>query len=56
MAGGKPRSKRQGGLRVNRHSFGRSEKILRRNRKTWTRKFAKEGRRLDKQEIKDQQS
>lgn len=41
------RSPRQSNLLGQRHGFGRTEKILRRNRKTWTRLFAKEGRRLD---------
>jgi len=35
-----------------RHGFGMSEKIRRRNRKTWTRLFQKIGRQLDKKEIK----
>ena len=47
----KPRSKRQDFLLYCRSSFGSTEKILRRNRKTWTRKFAKEGRQLDKAEV-----
>lgn len=36
---------------VSRHGFGRTEKIRRRNRKTWTRLFQKIGRQLDKKEI-----
>ena len=47
----KPRSARQSNLLCARSGFGRTEKILRRNRKTWTRKFAKEGRQLDKAEV-----
>ena len=47
----KPRSKRQDFLLYCRSSYGSTEKILRRNRKTWTRKFAKEGRQLDKAEV-----
>lgn len=50
----KPRSARQAYLGWLRRSFGSTEKILRRNRKTFTRLFAKEGRRLDKQEIHEQ--
>jgi hypothetical protein len=33
---------------VKRHTFGRTEKIRRRNRKTWTRLANKRRRRLDK--------
>lgn len=35
-----------------RHTFGRSEKILRRNRKTWTRLAAKRRRQLDKEAVR----
>ena len=45
---GKPRSKRQAFIRADRIRYGSTEKILRRNRRLWERKFAKEGRRLDK--------
>jgi len=34
---------------VKRHTFGRTEKIRRRNRKTWTRLANKRRRRLDKE-------
>lgn len=44
----KPRSSAAGFLLAQRRSFGWCEKVLRRNRKLWTRLFAKEGRRLDK--------
>jgi hypothetical protein len=47
----KPRSSKQADLISCRSSFGSTEKILRRNRKTWTRKFAKEGRQIDKAEV-----
>jgi hypothetical protein len=34
-----------------RHTYGHTEKILRRNRKLWTRLAAKRRRRLDKQAV-----
>lgn len=34
-----------------RHGYGRTEKILRRNRKTWTRLLNKRRRRLDRDSI-----
>jgi hypothetical protein len=46
----KARSPRQSNL-LGARLWGRTEKIQRRNRKTWTRKFAKEGRQLDKAEV-----
>jgi hypothetical protein len=50
----RPRSKRQSWRVASRHSYGRSEKILRRNRKLWVRLHAKEGRQLDKLAIKEE--
>jgi hypothetical protein len=47
----RPRSRRQEALIRARRGYGRTEKILRRNRALWSRMFAKEGRRLDKEEI-----
>src|SRR5271157_1428160 len=47
----KPRSSRQSRLIYCRSSFGSTEKILRRNAQTWRRKFAKEGRQIDKAEV-----
>lgn len=49
----KPRSNRQGWLVSARHSFGHTEKIRRRNRRLWARKFSKEGRKLDRVETSD---
>lgn len=49
----KGRSEKQGSLILKRHNFGHTEKIRRRNRKLWRRLYAKEGRQLDKQAIKD---
>lgn len=43
----KARSTRQGETIFCRHSFGSTEKILRRNAQLWRRLFSKEGRRLD---------
>jgi hypothetical protein len=51
---GKPRSPGQAETVRSRHTFGRTEKILRRNRKTWTRLHSKIGRQLDKQEVQEQ--
>lgn len=50
---GKPRNKAQGAARVKRHTFGSTEKIRRRNRKTWTRLFAKAGRQDDKLKVQE---
>jgi len=47
----RPRSVRQTWLLFDRRCYGSTEKILRRNRKTWTRMFSKVGRQLDKQAI-----
>ena len=47
----KARSPRQSELISAGVSYGSTEKSLRRNRTTWTRKFAKEGRQLDKAEV-----
>lgn len=47
----RPRSTQQSGALAQRRQYGRTEKILRRNRKLWTRLYAKIGRRLDKQAI-----
>jgi hypothetical protein len=47
----RPRNNRQNWLLFDRRSYGSTEKILRRNRKTWTRMFSKVGRQLDKQAI-----
>jgi hypothetical protein len=44
-----PRDPRQSNVISDRRSYGSTEKILRRNRKLWTRLFAKVGRRLDKE-------
>jgi len=44
----KPRSTRQTRILVDRRTYGSTEKILRRNRRLWSRLFSKEGRRLDK--------
>jgi hypothetical protein len=52
----RPRSDRQNWLLSDRRSYGSTEKILRRNRKLWTRMFSKEGRKLDRQVIADQVS
>lgn len=38
---------------TSRHGFGSTEKILRRNRKTWTRLLNKLRRRHDKQQIEE---
>ena len=38
---------------IKRHAFGATEKILRRNRKIWTRLAAKIRRRLDQKAIKE---
>ncbi len=49
----RPRNVRQSQLLFNRRGYGSTEKILRRNRKTWTRMFAKVGRRLDQEAIRE---
>ena len=41
---------------IKRHTFGRTEKILRRNRKIWTRLAAKRRRANDKKKIDEQDS
>lgn len=49
---------REGGLHealMKRHTYGRTEKILRRNRKLWTRLLGKRRRRLDGLAIKTSQ-
>jgi len=52
----RPRSKRQDSALACRRMFGSTEKILRRNRKLWTRLYAKEGRRLDKVAVQESRS
>jgi hypothetical protein len=44
----RPRSSKAHWIQRKRRTFGRTEKILRRNRRLWSRLHAKEGRRLDK--------
>ena len=39
---------------IKRHTFGSTEKILRRNRKIWTRLVNKIRRRIDKKKIEEQ--
>ena len=48
VAGGRPEAPEVGAVRSKRGNFGRTEKIRRRNRKTWTRLGSKRRRRLDK--------
>jgi len=43
----KPQSPEQNGPLMQRHTFGHTEKILRRNRALWSRLYAKIGRRED---------
>jgi len=49
----RPRNADLFGPIVQRHAYGRSEKILRRNRKLWTRLYAKIGRRHDQEIIRE---
>jgi len=49
----RPRSDHHGWLLAQRRAFGSTDKILRRNRKLWTRLAAKEGRQLDKQAVRE---
>ncbi len=49
----RPRSPEQNGPIEQRHTYGRTEKILRRNRAIWSRLFAKIGRRIDARVIKE---
>ena len=46
-----PKGKPDGRAVFGRHFYGSTEKILRRNRKTWTRLGNKRRRRLDKEEV-----
>lgn len=55
VAGGRPEAPEVGAVRTKRANFGRTEKIRRRNRKTWTRLGAKRRRRLDKRVAKEEQ-
>ena len=49
----RPRDPEQNGPLMQRHTFGHTEKILRRNRQLWSRLFAKIGRRLDARIVKE---
>jgi hypothetical protein len=49
----RPRTPDQNGPLSQRRQFGSTEKILRRNRKLWTRLYAKIGRRHDKQVVQE---
>jgi hypothetical protein len=49
---GRPESAEIGAATAMRHSFGGTEKVLRRNRKTWTRLGNKRRRQLDKESAK----
>ena len=50
---GKPETKDMGFTKNKRHHFGSTEKILRRNRKIWTRLLNKQRRALDKKATKE---
>ena len=47
----KPRNLRQSNIVSCRHTFGSTEKILRRNRRIWEKLYAKIGRQIDKKEV-----
>ena len=49
----RPRSPELNGPLAQRHSFGSTEKILRRNRKLWSRLYAKIGRRIDARAVNE---
>lgn len=49
----KPQSPEQNGPLMQRHTFGHTEKILRRNRKLWSRLYAKIGRRIDARAVSE---
>jgi hypothetical protein len=49
----RPRTPDQSGALCQRRQYGSTEKILRRNRKLWTRLYAKIGRRHDKQVVQE---
>lgn len=53
VAGGRPEAPEVGDVRSKRGNFGRTEKIRRRNRKTWTRLGNKRRRRLDKRRAEE---
>lgn len=50
---GKPETNDMGFTKSKRHHFGSTEKILRRNRKIWTRLLNKQRRALDKKAAKE---
>jgi hypothetical protein len=49
----KPQSPEQNGPLMQRHNFGRTEKILRRNPALWSRLYAKIGRRVDARVVRE---